>query len=153
MSVFKPTTRMTGFTIIELLVVLVIGGVVLAWAGSKASEVWQSQKINTFVDDVHSINVAVQEAVGISGNYANVATTNLQSFLPQRLRNSSPPTNGSSISTSPWGSAYTLAPTSSNNGYTVSTQNIPTSVADRINVRFPNNATFAGGTYTITIQP
>ena len=143
-----------GFTIIELLVVLVIGGVVLAWAGSKASDVWQSQKINTYIDDVHAINVAVQEAVGISGNYANVATTNLQSFLPQRLRNSAAgPTNGASVSSSPWGGVYVLAPTATNNGYTIATNNIPTNVADRINVRFPNNGSYTGTTYTVTVTP
>ncbi len=142
-----------GFTIIELLVVLVIGGVVLAWAGSKASEVWQSQKINTFIDDVHAINVAVQEKIGISGNYSSVATSDYNSFLPARLRNPSGTTTGAAISNSPWGAAYVVAPTSSNNGYSISTNNIPSNVADRIDVRFPNTGSYAGTTYTVTVTP
>ncbi len=142
-----------GFTIIELLVVLVIGGVVLAWAGSKASEVWQSQKINTFIDDIHSINVAVQEKVGISGNYSTVGTSDYNSFLPARLRNASGTTTGAGISTSPWGAAYVLSPTSANNGYTISTTNIPSNVADRIDIRFPNTGSYSGTTYTVTVTP
>lgn len=66
---FGKMEKQGGFTIAEIMIVLVLGGIVLAWAGSKGTDAWHNYKIGGMVDDTNVIFGAVNELYGMMQNY------------------------------------------------------------------------------------
>lgn len=94
--------KQSGFTLIELMIVLVAGGLVLAWASSKGVAMWEDYKVTRFVDDVNSIGVAANQKYGNSASYGSASMSDLGKRLPENI--------GDGVGTNPWGGNYSLGP-------------------------------------------
>lgn len=132
-----------GFTIAEIMIVLVLGGIVLAWAGSKGTDAWHNYKIGRMVDDTNIISGAVNELYGMTQNYAGLTEANadLVAIVPDNLKQGGKLTN-------PWNKAYKLV--GADNTFTIESEFPNDKLAIRAEQRF-TNAVRAGSKVTVTM--
>ncbi|MEH6454811.1 MAG: prepilin-type N-terminal cleavage/methylation domain-containing protein [Cocleimonas sp.] len=134
--------KQKGFTLIEVVVALVIGGIVLGWAASKGAEAFQTYKIGVLADDVAVISKAMGEKYGDKASYAGASMVELEKILPDTI--------GDGTGAAPWGGDYSVGTGSSTRIYTVTTTNIAALQGEKAVLRW-SNATYNSGTEALVI--
>lgn len=94
--------KQKGFTLLELMVVLVLAAIVLGWAGQKGFQAWQDYKVTRMTDDVTVISKAMNEKYGDKASYASASMTDLGKRLPDYI--------GDGVGTNPFSGNYSVAP-------------------------------------------
>lgn len=134
--------KQSGFTLIELMIVLVAGGLLLAWASTKGAVMWEDFKVTRFIDDVNAIGVAANQKYGNSASYGSATIADLGKRLPDSI--------GDGVGTNPWGGNYSLGPGTEPRTYIIT----GTKLQERNGLKVEDKwvaATYNLGTETVSI--
>lgn len=131
-----------GFTLLEVIVVLIIGGLILSWISEKAWEGWNRYKADVMVDDVAVIMKAANSKFGKSASYSGVAMTQIKDLLPTHI--------GDGSGTDPWGGNYTIAAGTPASTVKVTVSQVPTIIGAYAATQY-DNASYASASTTLTI--
>lgn len=138
----KMKTKQHGFTLIELMVVLLLIGLVSTWVGSKALEAWEDYKVTRFIDDVNTISKAVNQKYGSSASYSGASMSDLGKRLPDSIDDG--------VGTNPWGGNYSVTPGAEPRTYIISGTKLQERAGLKVEDKY-TNATFNVGTESIAI--
>lgn len=132
-----------GFTLLELLVVISIGGVLLVWGGSRGMKAYQEWKLSNMFDDISMIVSQTNDRFG-AGTYAGASMDEIKDIQPL----------GDGVGKNPWGGDYKIAPGTLVSELVVTSNKIPTMLGEKAAFKY-KNSTFssASGTLTITFKP
>lgn len=140
-------SKSSGFTLIEIMVVIVILGVLAAVLWPKLSRGDDAKNAKIIVDDIAEINAAAKSWKGASNNYAGISITVLTAAEVLE------PAWGNGAGANPVGGNYTAAP--SGNNLIVTATGLTTGMCETARRRLVGSAVAvacAGGTLSVTVR-
>lgn len=132
-----------GFTLLEVIVVLIIGGYILSWVSEKAWEGWNRYRAADMVDQVSVITKAANSKFGKKASYSGVSMTVLKDLLPTSI--------GDGSGTNPWGGNYTITAGTPASTLKITVSQVPTIIGAYAATQY-SNAAYASASSTLTIN-
>lgn len=143
----KLSSSSKGFTLIEIMVVIVILGVLAAVAWPKLSRANDAKNAKIIVDDIADINAAAKSWKGVSPNYTGISMTVLSAAELVE------PTWGAGTGVNPVSGNYTAAASGAN--LVITATGLTTGMCETARRRLVNSVVSvacAGGTLTVTVR-
>ena len=142
----KKSYKASGVTLLEIMLVLAVAAMVIVMSIRYYKNASNSSNANAMLDQINAIIAAADEAAqGAGGSYASVATT-----VPSIV--------GTNNMSTPYNTAYTVAPASGNTAITITWGAIPQQVCSQVTATIVSNAKItttacSGGVSTVTYTP
>lgn len=109
--------KQKGFTLLEMMIVLIAAAFILAWAGTKGKDMWENYNVTRLTDGITSISQAMNEKYGNQASYAGASMTEISKIVAENI--------GDGVGTNPFKGNYSVAPGTEPRTYKVTATKVP----------------------------
>lgn len=115
--------RQSGFTLVELIIVILIGGLILAGVAAGVSKAMSGQRANAEIAEIQNVSTSIKKIYSNKSSYSGITLTgliNMNAFPPERV-------SGGAVYNR-WGGAVTVVAAGTGNvNFTLTYPSVPTS--------------------------